>query len=66
VPIIEGFIVFICDFHGLNYHFCVSHVGYQHYDFCVVKELAEPSMKLAEQQQQAKEEEAPSEIDKDK
>jgi hypothetical protein len=43
----------------------VSHVGYQHYDFCVVKELAEPAMKLAEQQKQGKEE-APCEIDKDK
>lgn len=41
-------------------------IGYQHYDFCVVKELAEPAMKLAEQQQQEKEEEAASETDKDK
>jgi hypothetical protein len=32
----------------------------------VVKELAEPAMKLAEQQQQEKEEEAASETDKDK
>lgn len=23
--------------------------GYQHYDFCVIKELAEPSLKLAEE-----------------
>lgn len=44
-----------------------SFKGYQHYDFCVVKELAEPATKLAEQQQQQeKEEEAPSEADKDK
>ncbi|PNF18630.1 Islet cell autoantigen 1 [Cryptotermes secundus] len=43
-----------------------SFKGYQHYDFCVVKELAEPSMKLAEQQQQEKGQEAPSETDKDK
>ena len=26
-------------------------LGYQHYDFCVIKELAEPSLKLAEQLQ---------------
>jgi hypothetical protein len=41
-------------------------VGYQHYDFCVVKELAEPATKLVEQQQQAKEEETALETDKDK
>ncbi|KDR15060.1 Islet cell autoantigen 1 [Zootermopsis nevadensis] len=40
-----------------------SFKGYQQYDFCVVKELAEPATKLAEQQQ---EEEIPSQIDKDK
>lgn len=40
-----------------------SFSGYQQYDFCVVKELAEPATKLAEQQQ---EEEIPSQIDKDK
>ncbi|EEB12506.1 Islet cell autoantigen, putative [Pediculus humanus corporis] len=28
-----------------------SFKGYQHYDFCVIKELAEPSLKLAEQLQ---------------
>ncbi|PSN41802.1 Islet cell autoantigen 1 [Blattella germanica] len=44
-----------------------SFKGYQHYDFCVVKELAEPATKLAEQQQQqVKEEETPTETDKDK
>jgi hypothetical protein len=65
MPVNKGFIVFMRDFRGLNYRLCVC-VGYQHYDFCVVKELAEPATKLAEQQQREKEEEAPSEIDKDK
>jgi hypothetical protein len=45
--------------------FCY-HAGYQQYNFCVVKELAEPSMKLAEQQQQEKKEETQSDTDKDK
>jgi hypothetical protein len=27
-------------------------IGYQHYDFCVVKELAEPATKLEEQLRQ--------------
>jgi hypothetical protein len=42
-------------------------IGYQHYDFCVVKELAEPATKLEEQQRQEdKEAETVSETDKDK
>jgi hypothetical protein len=44
----------------------VSCAGYQQYNFCVVKELAEPAMKLAEQQQQEKGEATPTETDKDK
>ncbi|KAJ9590214.1 hypothetical protein L9F63_016664, partial [Diploptera punctata] len=43
-----------------------SFKGYQHYDFCVVKELAEPASKLTEQQQEINEQEAPTEADKDK
>ncbi|XP_069697504.1 islet cell autoantigen 1 isoform X1 [Periplaneta americana] len=43
-----------------------SFKGYQHYDFCVVKELAEPATKLAEQQQQQQQDETPTEADKDK
>jgi hypothetical protein len=42
-------------------------IGYQHYDFCVVKELAEPATKLEEQQQQEnKEAQTVPETDKDK
>ena len=42
-------------------------IGYQHYDFCVVKELVEPATKLEEQQQKEdEEEETVSETDKDK
>jgi hypothetical protein len=41
--------------------------GYQHYDFCVVKELAEPATKLEEEQyQENKEAQTVSETDKDK
>ena len=41
--------------------------GYQHYEFCVVKELAEPATKLEGQQwQEEKEAETVSETDKDK
>lgn len=43
-----------------------SFKGYQHYDFCVVKELVEPASKLTEQQEETNEQEAPTEADKDK
>jgi hypothetical protein len=44
-----------------------SFKGYQHYEFCVVKELAEPATKLEEQQRQEdREAETVSETDRDK
>ncbi|XP_049959332.1 islet cell autoantigen 1 isoform X1 [Schistocerca serialis cubense] len=43
-----------------------SFKGYQHYDFCVVKELTEPSLKLAEQISGSSEDQPVEEEDKDK
>lgn len=57
----------VCIFCSLQLPFGCVVIGYQHYDFCVVKELAEPATKLEEQQQQEnKEAQTVPETDKDK